>query len=120
MDKSGAVNMMFHSEGKVGDACGAEWYIWPHESIAGIARVVRPEDSDSCAVADPILSEMYFLDEEARRDVFLQSGNPPWRVLQQPGDAVFIPPRCPHQVQCHGTPGYKFSHSFRSRISVTA
>jgi hypothetical protein len=88
---------MFHSEA-TNDEAGAEWYIWPYESIASISEVLQPGARTSGGIADPILSELYYLDEDTRRKIFLQCGYPPWRVLQKPGDAVFIPPRHPHQV----------------------
>jgi hypothetical protein len=119
MDKAGAVNIMFHSE-KVGGNYGAEWYIWPQESIAAIASAIRPGDGNSSAVADSILSEMHCVDKDAQRAAFLQSGWPTWRLMQQPGDAVFIPPRCPHQVRRRRTFNYVFSHLPRSPTSDIA
>ena len=116
MDKSGAVNIMLHSERKLGGDHGAEWYIWPHESIAAISDVVRPGGINLGAPADAILSETYFLDADARQDAFMRSGYPPWQVLQKPGDAVFIPPRSPHQVCSHYICSYSFHVWPRSPI----
>jgi JmjC domain, hydroxylase len=97
LDKSGALNIMFYSDVKEGHY-GAEWFIWPYESIPTISKFLHPGRASSNGDADAILSEMFFLDAGDRRDIFLSSGHPPWRILQKPGDAVFIPPRHSHQV----------------------
>ena len=120
MDKSGAVNMMLHSESEAGGDLGAEWCIWPHESIAGISDVVQPGGINLGAPADAILSETYFLGADARQDAFMWSGYLPWQVLQKPGDAVFIPPGCPHQVCCQYICSYSFHVWPRSPILGTA
>jgi JmjC domain, hydroxylase len=96
MDKSGALNVLLHADDAhmEKNLHGAEWFIWPSESIPSLSKVLCP----TAAEAEPIVSEMYSVNPEQRRRLFHEFGYAPWHILQKPGDAVFIPPRHPHEV----------------------
>lgn len=47
---------------------------------------------------DPILSQQYYLDAALRKELYDDYGIKSHRVYQRPGDAVFIPAGCAHQV----------------------
>lgn len=92
---------MFYSQ-RYNGRSGALWDIWAEQSMASISQVLRakfPEQTkELLGQAGPILSELFYVNNEIQREAFLLDGYPTWRHEQQPGDAVFIPPRCPHQV----------------------
>lgn len=47
---------------------------------------------------DPIHGQQFYLDVELRRELFEKTGVKSMRVYQRPGDGVFIPAGCAHQV----------------------
>ena len=47
---------------------------------------------------DPIHGQQFYLDVELRRALFDECGVKSYRVYQRPGDGVFIPAGCAHQV----------------------
>lgn len=100
MDKAGAVNIMFHSAPVGhGQVLGAHWDIWPSASIFSLSRALEPFTSEeSCRLAQPIISETHYIYREVNKTAFLNSGISGWYTTQLPGEAVIIPPGCPHQV----------------------
>jgi lysine-specific demethylase 3 len=50
------------------------------------------------AVHDPIHSQHFYLDVELRRQLWDEYGVKSYRIYQRPGDGVFIPAGCAHQV----------------------
>lgn len=52
-------------------------------------------------INDPIHGQQFYLDEELRAELFQRTGVMSFRVYQRPGEAVFIPAGCAHQVQYH-------------------
>jgi hypothetical protein len=48
---------------------------------------------------DPIHGQQYYLDEDLRLELYQRTGVMSFRVYQQPGEAVFIPAGCAHQVR---------------------
>jgi hypothetical protein len=92
---------MFFSQSDQGNG-GALWDIWMQESMASLSEILRskfPAETEGLlGTAGPILSELFYIDNAIQRDTFLLDGHPTWRYKQQPGDVIFIPPRCPHQV----------------------
>jgi lysine-specific demethylase 3 len=53
------------------------------------------------AVHDPIHSQHFYLDVELRRQLWDEYGVKSYRIYQRPGDGVFIPAGCAHQVCSH-------------------
>ncbi len=50
------------------------------------------------AVHDPIHSQHFYLDVELRKELWEQYGVKSYRIYQRPGEGVFIPAGCAHQV----------------------
>ena len=50
------------------------------------------------AVNDPIHGQQYYLDEDSKAALFEETGVMSYRFYQRPGEAVFIPAGCAHQV----------------------
>lgn len=100
MDKSGAVNVMLHSQPTgEGQVLGAHWDIWPPTSIFSLSKALEPLSSDEdCRLAQPIISERHYVSQKASEVAFQNSGVSGWYTTQLPGEAVIIPPGCPHQV----------------------
>ena len=48
---------------------------------------------------DPIHGQQFYLDVELRQALFDEFGVKSYRVYQRPGDGVFIPAGCAHQVR---------------------
>jgi hypothetical protein len=104
-DRSGAINIMLHSETINGDTSGAEWFLFPESSIPFIFRALQKAGLvDECSPgseAQCLLQQNFFMDADLRRQIVQLSKGSCWRIEQHPGDAIFIPPRCPHQVSSH-------------------
>ncbi|KAG5643259.1 hypothetical protein DXG03_001269 [Asterophora parasitica] len=49
-------------------------------------------------VTDPIHGQQFYLDEELRAKLYEETGVKSYRFYQRPGEAVFIPAGCAHQV----------------------
>lgn len=49
---------------------------------------------------DPIHGQQFYLDVELRQALYDECGVKSYRVYQRPGDGVFIPAGCAHQVCC--------------------
>ena len=47
---------------------------------------------------DPIHAQSFYLDVELRKKLFEEYGVKSFRIYQRPGEAVFIPAGCAHQV----------------------
>ncbi|RDB30045.1 Lysine-specific demethylase 3B [Hypsizygus marmoreus] len=102
MDKSGAVNIMLHSE-DMGHGHGARWDIWPKSDIAGLSKALNPHaSSDQCATGQPIVQEEFYAGSQVLEKKYGESGRCHWSFDQFPGEAVIIPPGCPHQVSNNG------------------
>jgi hypothetical protein len=107
LDLTDAVNIMLHASGgddapesstiaKAIPHCGAVWDIFPPSSASAI-RTYLHETRDA-RIDDPIHRQLYYLTETDL--ISLKSrGVGSYRVFQNPGDAVFIPAGCPHQVR---------------------
>jgi hypothetical protein len=100
MDKAGAVNIMLYSKQRPdSQSLGALWDIWSSASIFSLCKALEPTSSDeSCRQGQAIISEMHYISPEVSKAAFLNSGVCGWRTIQLPGEAVVIPPGCPHQV----------------------
>jgi hypothetical protein len=102
MDKSGAVNVMFYCQSQ-GQLSGARWDIWSSACIPSLSKALDPSFNEDGKMAHPIISEMHYISPETSKLAFLNSGIAGWCTTQQPGEAVIIPPGCPHQVCLIGT-----------------
>ncbi|PPQ82156.1 hypothetical protein CVT26_008794 [Gymnopilus dilepis] len=97
MDHSAAVNIMLHTStrpGTLGEG-GARWEIWPPSSTAALSKHISPSSTaEECEIGMPILCEKHYVPAKSSPNL----AEEPWSFVQHPGDAVFIPPGCPHQV----------------------
>ncbi|KAG8865374.1 hypothetical protein FRB96_000264 [Tulasnella sp. 330] len=97
MDMADAVNIMLYASPRQDGSPGsAVWDLFQAEDAAALRNFLyRTFGSMSI---DPIHSQHYYLDADLRKELFAQEGVKSWRVYQKPGEAVFIPAGCAHQV----------------------
>lgn len=98
MDMADAVNIMLYSEKRPDGGEGmAAWDIFRAEDSHKIRRFLRKHFKGQFT-NDPIHSQTFYLDIHMRRQLFEEFGVCSWRLYQRPGEAVFIPAGCAHQV----------------------
>lgn len=97
MDAADAVNIMVYASSVSPDFGAAMWNIYRAEDADVIRSFLRKvfglNEND-----DPIHSQDYFLDISLRRRLFEEYGVTSWTIYQRPGDAVYVPAGCGHQV----------------------
>jgi len=98
MDMADALNVMtFASPAPDGSPGCAAWDLFRAGDSDKIRGFLRKRFSGSYQ-QDPIHSQQYYLDEDLRRGLWEECGVMSYRVYQRPGEAVFIPAGCAHQV----------------------
>jgi len=107
MDMADAVNIMVHA-GPCGDQEGyAIWDIYRAEDSEKIREylkkfpspfILKPLPDGSSPEQDPIHTQGFYLDPTKRKELYDQHGVYSHRIYQRPGQAVFIPAGCAHQV----------------------
>ncbi|KAF8516634.1 hypothetical protein JB92DRAFT_3309464 [Gautieria morchelliformis] len=98
MDMADAVNIMLYSANRPDGGEGmAAWDIFRAEDTYKIRRFLHKYFKGQF-INDPIHSQTFYLDVHLRRQLFDEFGVSSWRLYQRPGDAVFIPAGCAHQV----------------------
>lgn len=116
MDRSSAVNVMLYA---AGDGAFAEWHIFPGRAIESIYdQLLKAGKVKKCAPgseAQFFLQQRHFLDPKSHDAIAKMCGHACWHIEQRPGDAVFIPPRCPHQVHFYG---HRFTPSPQSSYNM--
>lgn len=96
MDMADAINIMLYSEQDPDGQPGcAAWDIYPAEASEQIRQFLREKNPK--VSLDPIHSQQFYLDEAMKKEL-LAKDVLGWRIYQEPGDAVFIPAGCAHQV----------------------
>jgi [histone H3]-dimethyl-L-lysine9 demethylase len=81
---------------------GAIWDIYPPSASRYIRVLLKkryPTDPDGMGYVDPIHSQKFYLNANLRQELASIYGVRGWRIYQKPGDAVFIPAGCAHQVR---------------------
>ena len=97
MDMADAINVMLYAAPRQDGTPGcAVWDIYRAEDSAKIRKFLFRKYGKSST--DPIHSQHYYLDSDIRKELFETEGVKSWRIYQKPGDAVFIPAGCAHQV----------------------
>jgi [histone H3]-dimethyl-L-lysine9 demethylase len=93
---------MLYSTPLPGEAVGyAVWDIYPSTSSGKIRTFLKeefPVETSHVEYIDPIHSQYFYLTPTLRARLFEKYGVRSWRIYQKPGDAVFIPAGCAHQV----------------------
>jgi lysine-specific demethylase 3 len=98
MDMADAVNIMLYAAPRKDGSPGcAAWDIFRAEDANKIRSFLNRK-FDNPLGEDPIHSQMYYLDSALRRELYEQEKVYSWRIYQRPGEAVFIPAGCAHQV----------------------
>jgi len=98
MDMADGVNIMVHAEPRADGSPGvAAWDLFRTEDADRLRRFLKRRFGAN-GQHDPILSQQYYLDAAMRKELFDDHGIRSHRVYQRPGEAVFIPAGCAHQV----------------------
>lgn len=98
MDMADAVNIMLHAEKTPDGAPGcAAWDIFRAEDSVHLRNFFRKNFKGQYQ-NDPIHSQHFYLDAKLRAQLFEEFGVRAFRIYQRPGEAVFIPAGCAHQV----------------------
>ncbi|KAI1783653.1 hypothetical protein LXA43DRAFT_854189, partial [Ganoderma leucocontextum] len=98
LDVTCAVNIMMWSEDTTAKRPGAEWQIFPADSVESLQSFLREEFSLS-SDEDPIHQQHYYLSHVMLARLRERYRVSPWTIYQYYGDIVFIPAGCPHQVR---------------------
>jgi lysine-specific demethylase 3 len=102
MDMADVVNIMVHAEARADGSPGvAAWDLFRAEDADRLRKFLKRRFGVN-GQHDPILSQQYYLDAALRKELHDDYGIKSHRVYQRPGDAVFIPAGCAHQVCFQG------------------
>jgi len=98
MDMADAVNIMLYAaqtpDGRPG--CAA-WDLFKAEDAVKLRKFLRKKFKGQFQ-HDPIHSQQFYLDSTLRQELYKEYGVKSHRIYQKPGEAVFIPAGCAHQV----------------------
>ncbi|TYJ55524.1 hypothetical protein B9479_003796 [Cryptococcus floricola] len=95
----------------------AVWDLYPASAADKIRDFLKSKYDKTHSFIDPIHSQRFYLDSDLRKELFEKKGVSGWRVWQYPGQAVFIPAGCAHQV-CNLSDSIKIAIDFVSRHNV--
>lgn len=98
LDMADAVNIMLYAantpDGKPGSAV---WDLFKAEDSLKLRKFLKRKFKGQYQ-HDPIHSQQFYLDSHLRQELYEEFGVMSYRVYQKPGEAVFIPAGCAHQV----------------------
>ena len=101
MDLTDAVNIMLWAarlpDGNPGCAL---WHIFPAEASSPL-RTFLKNDGGFDQAGDPIHSQSIYLTPGMLETLATKYAVHPFTIWQRPGEAVFIPAGCAHQVSCY-------------------
>jgi lysine-specific demethylase 3 len=100
MDVADAVNIMMYAADREDGTPGcAVWDLFRAEDGDKIRAFLSTKFAKKAKFfTDPIHSQMFYLDSKLRNELYRDQGVKSFRVYQYPGQAVFIPAGCAHQV----------------------
>ena len=97
-DLTDAVNiMLWAAKSEDGQPGCALWHIFP-PSASFLLRKFLIDDCGFTGPGDPIHSQTIYLTQDMLQRLFQKYGIRPYTIRQYPGEAVFIPVYCAHQV----------------------
>jgi lysine-specific demethylase 3 len=131
LDVTGAVNIMLYAANLPDNSPGsAVWHIFPSSATALLRDFLQEEPSIGYkGPGDPIHDQVIYLSPPLLARLATTYRIHPYTIFQTPGDAVFIPAGCAHQVsvRCHVTVHILISICYRlatrrmpSRLRVTS
>ncbi|OAX39131.1 Clavaminate synthase-like protein [Rhizopogon vinicolor AM-OR11-026] len=98
MDMADAVNIMTYAspspDGKPGCAV---WDLFRAQDAEKLRHFLKKKFKGAFQ-HDPIHSQQFYLDSQLRKELYDTVGIKSYRVYQKPGEAIFIPAGCAHQV----------------------
>ena len=97
LDMTCAINLMMWSEDLSCKRPGAEWQIFPSDSVETLRKFLWEEFSLP-SDEDPIHQQRYYISHVMLARLRVKHGVSPWTIYQYYGDIVFIPAGCPHQA----------------------
>jgi lysine-specific demethylase 3 len=121
MDVADAVNIMLYASPMADGSPGcAVWDLFRAEDADAIRDFLTTKYAAKAKFfTDPIHSQMFYLDAALRQELFEHKGVKSFRVYQYPGQAVFIPAGCAHQV-CNLAGCIKIALDFVSPRELTS
>ena len=100
MDMADALNIMtFASPTPDGKPGTAAWDLFRAEDSDKIRQFLKRKFKGTFQ-NDPIHSQQCYLDTTLRHELWTEYRVKSYRIYQKPGEAVFIPAGCAHQVRC--------------------
>ena len=121
MDMTDAVNIMTWSGPRPQNRRGsAVWDVFPQTASDALRRYLLDKlrrSGDKMIMDDPIRRARFYLHAGDLVALEKEHNVKPWRIYQNPGEAVFIPAGCAHQV-CNLTPCIKVACDFVSPENV--
>jgi lysine-specific demethylase 3 len=97
LDMADAVNIMTYTEKCPDGSSGcAAWDIFRSGDSDKLRTFLHQKFPKQAT--DPIHGQQIYLDEVCRKELYEQFGVKSYRIYQRPGEAIFIPAGCAHQV----------------------
>lgn len=98
MDMADAINIMLYAEPTLDGRPGyAVWDLFKAADAQRLRKFLKKKFRGQYQ-NDPIHSQTFYLDTTLRQELFEDYGVKSHRIYQKPGEAVFIPAGCAHQV----------------------
>ena len=99
LDMADAINIMTYASPRAdGRPGGAAWDIFKAGDTAALRRFLHSKFADKYH-GDPIHAQKFYLDATLRAELYRDYGVVSHRIFQKPGEVVFIPAGCAHQVR---------------------
>ena len=99
MDMADSCNIMMYAaqtpDGRPGSAI---WDLFRSEDSPKIRKFLKKKFKGQYQ-HDPIHSQQFYLDSHLRQELYDDYGVQSFRIHQKPGEAVFVPAGCAHQVR---------------------
>ncbi|TFK45215.1 hypothetical protein OE88DRAFT_1640216 [Heliocybe sulcata] len=113
LDVTSAVNLMLYAVAEEDGSPGsAVWHIFPRSTCSSIRKLISESDMGE-EMGDPIHNQKTYVSREMLDRLRVKYDVVPWEIKQRPGEAVFIPAGCAHQV-CNISNSIKVALDFLS------